>query len=118
MRTILAAFCLSLCCATSSFAQCYGDAARAFGCSVSRGQEASLETFGESRNQVVPDYGYARSMSYNDLFSEQETRGYYRRIYNQWRNNRWSEQAFRDSMNYGAQPIRSFGNLPFARPRF
>jgi hypothetical protein len=118
MRSLLAALCTTLCFASTSFAQCYGDAAAAFGCGVSRGQEDTLESFGDSRNQVIPDYGYSRPISAADIFSTQETVGFYRRIYTGWRNNRWSEQAFRNSMNAGSQPIRAFGNIPFTRPQF
>lgn len=119
MRILIATLALSLFCTSSSFAQCYGEAAQAFGCGVQRGQEATLESFGDgSRNEVVPDYGYARPISTADLFSHQETIGFYRRLYTGWRGNRWAEQTFRNSMNSGARPIRSFGNLPFARPRF
>lgn len=118
MRTILAAVCLTLCCASNSFAQCYGEAASAFGCGVSRGQEDTLESFGSSRNEVLPEYGRTRAITAEDLFSHEQTIGFYRRIYTGWRNNRWSEQAFRDSMNFGARPVRSYGNLPFAGPRF
>lgn len=118
MRTILAAICLTLCFASNSHAQCYGEAASAFGCGISRGQEDTLESFGDSRNEVRPDYGYSRPISSHDLFTTQQTIGFYRRLYTGWRNNRWSEQAFRDSMNFGARPIRSYGNLPFARPNF
>jgi len=118
MKSIVAAIVISLVCASSAFAECYGDAAQSFGCNISRGNEDSLESFGDSRNQVVPDYGYARSISANDLFTQQETINFYRRAYTGWRGNRWSEQTFRNSINRGTQPIRTFGNLPFARPRF
>lgn len=120
MKTIFAVTAISLMCASSAVAECYGDAAQAFGCGVSRNQEATLESFGNSRNEVVPDYGYgyARQISAEDLFSHQHTLQAYRRLYNGWRGNRWSEQAFRNSMNRGTQPVRSFGNLPFAGPRF
>ena len=121
MKTIVAAITTSLLCASSAFAQCYGDAAQAFGCGgISRGQEATLEAFGNSKNEVVPDYGYgnARQISADELFSQQDTINAYRRLYNGWRGNRWSEQAFRNSINRSSQPIRAFGNLPFSRPRF
>jgi hypothetical protein len=118
MKTIIAATALSLVCASSAFAQCYGDAAQAFGCGVSRAQEATLESFGTSKNDVVPDYGYARPVRADDLFSHEETINAYRRLYNGWRGNNWSEQSFRNSMNRGSQPLRSFGNLPLSRPRF
>ncbi len=118
MRTILAAVCLTLCITSTASAQCYGEAAAAFGCGISRGQEDTLESFGDSRNEVRPDYGYSRPITAEDLFTTQQTIGFYRRIYTGWRNNRWSEQAFRDSMNFGSRPIRAYGNLPFAGPRF
>lgn len=118
MRTILAAIFVTLSFSSTSFAQCYGEAAAAFGCGVSRGQEDTLESFGDSRNQVVPDYGYSRQISASDLFTTQQTIGFYRRLYTGWRNNRWSEQAFRDSMNFGSRPIRAYGNLPFSGPQF
>jgi hypothetical protein len=118
MKTIFAATALSLVCASSAFAECYGDAAQAFGCGISRGQEARLESFGDSRNEVVPDYGYSRPIRADELFSQQDTIAAYRRLYNGWRGNRWSEQAFRNSMNRGSEPVRAFGNLPFTGPRF
>jgi hypothetical protein len=118
MKTIIAAIALSLVCASSAFAQCYGDAAQAFGCGVSRAQEATLESFGNSKNNIAPDYGYARPVRADDLFSYEESINAYRRLYNRRRGNSWSEQSFRDSMNRGSQPLRSFGNLPLSRPRF
>lgn len=118
MRPLFALFFVTFCFASTSFAQCYGDAAAAFGCGIPRGQEDTLESFGDSRNEVRPDYGYSQQISASQLFSTQETVGFYRRLYTGWRNNRWSEQAFRDSMNFGARPIRSYGNVPFARPQF
>jgi hypothetical protein len=121
MKTLLTATVLSFVCVSSAYAQCYGEAAQAFGCGISRGQESGLETFGDAKNEVVPDYGYgyARHISAEDLFTHQERIHAYRRIYRgNARGNRWSEQAFRNSVTRGNQPVRTFGNLPFAAPRF
>ena len=127
MRTLLSALylsalalCLSAIQASPAFAQCYGDAANAFGCGVSRPNEASLESFGDSRsNQVMPDYyGDSRPISASELFSQQETMSYYRRLYRGWRGNTWSETALRNSMNSQSQPLRQFGRFPAARARF
>jgi len=119
MRTILSALCLSVVIVSPALAQCYGDAADAFGCGVSRPSQASLESFGDSRNEVVPDYyGDSRPVSVSELFSQQETMNYYRRLYRGWRGNNWSESALRNSMNSQSQPLRRFGNTPSAAPRF
>jgi len=118
MKTIVAATIISFVCASSAFAECYGDAAQAFGCGISRGNEATLESFGDSRNEVQPDYGYSRPIRASDLFSEQETIGLYRRLYSGWHGNRWSEQTFRNTINRGTQPVRTFGNLPFSNPMY
>jgi hypothetical protein len=119
MRTVLSALCLSILSAGSAFAQCYGDAAEAFGCGVSRSNEAALESFGESGNEVLPNYhGNSRTISASELFSHEETLNYYRRLYRGYRGNNWSEAAFRNSMNSQAQPLRRFRNTPPTGPRF
>ncbi len=120
MRTVISALCLSAIFASPAVAQCYGDAAAAFGCGVPRPNEAYLETFGDSRgNEVIPEYyGNSRPISANDLFTTQETIGFYRNLYRGWRGNYWSEQTFRNSMNRQAQPLRRFGNTPAIGPRF
>ena len=118
MRTVLGALCLSFVFASSAMAQCYGDAAAAFGCGVPAAKEDTLESFGDSRNEVAPDYyGNSRYITANDLFSHQETINQYKRIY-LGRGNRWSEQAFRNSLDRSAQPIRTWGNRQLTRPRF
>lgn len=118
MRTILGALCLSFVFASSAMAQCYGDAAEAFGCGVSTANEDTLESFGDSRNEVVPDYhGNSRPITASDLFSHQETMNHYKRVY-MGRGNRWSEQAFRNSVNRSAQPLRAWGSRSLTRPRF
>jgi hypothetical protein len=119
MRSLLGALSLCVVFASSAYAQCYGDAAEAFGCGISRPNEATLESFGDSRNEVLPDYyGSSRPISVHDLFSQQETINFYRRIYRGGRSTTGAEQALRRSMNSQSQPIRSFGNLPFTQPRF
>lgn len=118
MKTILAVICLSVLCSSSASAQCYGEAAQAFGCGISRGQEDSLESFGDSRNDVLPEHGASRRFSVDDLFTTQEQMAMYRRIVLGGRTNRYVEGTFRNSMNSGARPIRRQGNLPFTGPRF
>jgi hypothetical protein len=119
MKTLLCALTLSVVFTSSAYAQCYGDAADAFGCGVSRPNEATLESFGDSRNEVVPDYyGNSRPISASELFSEQETLNYYRRLYRGWRGNNWSESALRNSMNSQSRPLRPIGNTPSVGPRF
>jgi hypothetical protein len=119
MRTLLGAFCLSIVFASSAMAQCYGDAAEAFGCSVSATNQDTLESFGDTRNEVAPDYyGNSRQLTAADLFSHDESMKRYKRIYMGGGVNRWSEQTFRDSMNRQAEPIRAFGNRALTRPRF
>jgi hypothetical protein len=118
MKTVLGALCLSFVFASSAMAQCYGDAAAAFGCGVSAPNEDTLESFGDSRNEVAPDYyGNSRQLTASDLFSHQETMNHYKRIY-MGRSNQWSEQALRNSVNRSAQPIRTWGNRQLTRPRF
>ena len=53
--------------ASSASAECYGDAANAFGCGISRRSEATLETFGSSSNYVVPDYGTPQRLTVDDV---------------------------------------------------
>ena len=119
MRTLLCALSLSDIFVSPALAQCYGDAADAFGCGVSRPSEASLESFGDSRNDVVPDYyGNSRAISTSELFSQEETMNYYRRLYRGWRGNNWSESALRNSMNSQSQPLRRSNNIPAIGPRF
>jgi hypothetical protein len=119
MKMILSALSLSFIFASSALAQCYGDAAESFGCRVSAPNEDTLESFGDSRTEVAPDYyGYSRQATANDLFSHQESMQRYKRIYSGWHGNRWSEQAFRNSVNRSAQPIRAWGSRQLTRPRF
>jgi hypothetical protein len=119
MKTLLCALALSGIFVSPAFAQCYGDAAEAFGCGVSRSDEANLESFGDSKNEVVPDYyGNSRPISASELFSHEETMNYYRRLYRGWRGNNWSESALRNSMNSQSQPLRRFSNMPATGPRF
>ncbi|MEY4667311.1 MAG: hypothetical protein RL518_10 [Pseudomonadota bacterium] len=119
MRSLLGALCLCIAFSSSAAAQCYGDAAEAFGCGGSRASQGTLESFGDSRDEVLPDYyGNSRPVSAQELFSYQETMNFYRRLYRGGRGYGWSDQAFRRSMNSQSQPIRQFGNLPFAQPRF
>jgi hypothetical protein len=118
MRTLLSALCLSIVFASPVFAECYGDAAEAFGCGVPRSNDSSLESFGDSRDEVLPDYyGNARPISASDLFSHQEMVSFYRRIY-RGRTNNWSEATFRNSMNRQSGPLRRFTNTPSVAPRF
>ena len=119
MKHILLALCLSIACASPVFAECYGDAAEAFGCGVSRPTEDSLESFGESRGEVLPDsYANARQISASELFSHEETVNHYRQIYRSFRGSSWSEADFRNSMNRQSQPLRRFISRPMGAPRF
>lgn len=119
MKALLCALSFSVVVASPAFAQCYGDAAKAFGCGVSSATEASLESFGDSKNEVLPDYyGNSRPISASELFSHQETMNYYRRLYRGWRGNNWSESALRNSMNSQSQPLRRSGGMPTTSPRF
>ena len=120
MKTIFAALALVLTIISTAQAQCYGDAA-AFGCATGRVSEDSLERFGDNRSQVIPVYGDARSYA-DDAFSDRETREYYRRaVRSRWQymqNYSWSQRAYINTINASGTPVRRFGNLPWAQPRF
>jgi hypothetical protein len=120
MKTIVAALALAFTVISTAEAQCYGDAAT-FGCGVARSSEDSLERFGDNKNKVIPVYGDARSYS-DSAFSERETLEFYRRaVRPRWQsmqNYSWSQRAYIDTINASGTPVRRFGNLPWAQPRF
>jgi hypothetical protein len=103
---------------SSASAECYGDAAHAFGCGVSRRSEATLETFGSSSNYVVPDYGTPQGLTVDDVYSPREDFQNFKRAIRTRRSNRWVENTYNRSMQSTARPLRSFGNVRFLRPRF
>ena len=103
---------------SSASAECYGDAAQAFGCGISRQSEATLETFGSSTNYVVPDYGQARTLTVDDVYSPREDFQNFKRAVRARRTNRWVESTFNRSMSSSARPLRAFGNVRFLPPRF
>ena len=119
MKAILSAITLSMVFTSTAFAQCYGDAAQAFGCGVSSPSQSTLESFGDSRNDVVPNYyDDARPVRAGDLFSPQETLGFYRRLYQNGNGSNFSESAFRNSVNSQARPLRAFRRFPSAPIRY
>ena len=103
---------------STASAECYGDAAQAFGCGISRRSEATLETFGSSSNYVVPDYGAQDTLTVDDVYSPRENFQNFKRAIRGRRTNRMVESTYNRSMMSTARPIRSFGNVRFLRPRF
>jgi hypothetical protein len=121
MRTIIFSLILTFATTSVANAQCYGDAANSFGCGVSQNSEDSLQQFGGNKNQVLPVYD-SRGSYHDYAFSDRETRTFYRRaVRGRWPNNMnysWSQRTYINTMNASGNPVRTFGNLPWARPRF
>lgn len=121
MRTLIITLALLVSISSSAQAQCYGDAATAFGCGAQKSSGDTLERFGGKGNQVLPVYD--NQGSYHDYaFSDRETRMFYRRaVRGRWQYNMgypWSQRTYINTMNASGNPVRTFGNLPLTRPRF
>jgi hypothetical protein len=99
-------------------AECFGDAAQAFGCGVQRREESSLQSFGDSRNEVIPDYGTPRQISVDDLFTADEQAMMYRNIILNRGVSGASNGALQRSVQGGSQPNRYLRGMPRVRPQF
>ena len=87
MRTI-SAILISLMCvsvAINAEAECYGDAAEAYGCGSNFKREGSLERFsgGADNRPIIIDngnYGQQNRSPYDDLFTPEETRRMFKSV--------------------------------------
>ncbi len=99
---------------TAAQAECYGDAAQAFGCQnaiapVSRGGD--LVRFGEEPAPIVPDYyGRNSGFSSDDLVSIEERRGMMRDIILRGGRTAQSNGAQNQAVASSARPLRAFGS--------
>ena len=109
---ILAAF------TSNTQAECFGDAAQVFGCGVQRRDESSLQSFGDSRTEVMPDYGTPRQISVDDLFTPDEQAAMYRDIILKRGISGTSNGALQRSVQGGSQPNRYLRTMPRVRPQF
>lgn len=102
---------LALATASHGYAECFGEAAEAYGCGVSAPQEGQLQQFASSNQGVVPYYGSPKRSPYDGLFTRQEQRQMLRSIVlGHLRGNQQAANAFNRAMNYNAQAIRRSGN--------
>lgn len=121
MRVFLACVSASVCASawilasgiSIASAQCYGDAAQAFGCGVSRASEGTLSRFGDEPTEVLPDYGTSRTMSVDDLFTPQEQRQMYKALVMRRGQLQRSNNTLYRTMEANQRPLRPSGNLPF-----
>lgn len=95
---------------SSAFAECFGEAASAYGCGVAAPQESRLQNFGSSGNQITPYYGPQNRSPYDGLFTHREQRAMLRSIVLGHRNRTsQANTAFNRAMNYNARAIRRVG---------
>ena len=109
MRSIIFSLIASLALgfSSSASAQCFGDAAQAYGCGVSAPREGTLQTFGTAGKPVVPYYGPKGRSPFDGLFTPWEQRQMLRGIVmNNMTRARFANQAFQRSVNSNANPIR------------
>ena len=66
--------------AKTSHAECFGEAADAYGCGISAPQEGSLASFGSPGQAVVPRYAQGKGSPFDGLFSRNEHRQMLRSI--------------------------------------
>lgn len=118
MKILACSIITALTLTSTASAQCFGDAAHTFGCGVHRQTEGTLESFGDSRSEVLPDNGAPRNISVDDLFTPEEQRVMYRNIV--LSKGAWSQSqgAFTQSIQGGSQPNRYLRGMPRVRARF
>ena len=98
---------------STAHAECFGEAAEAYGCGISAPREGTLQEFGSSSKPVVPYYGPQSNNPFDGLFSRQEQRHMLRGIVlSNLARARFANQAFNRAVNSNAQPIRRQGNEP------
>jgi hypothetical protein len=65
-------------------AECYGDAAEAYGCGSTMKREGTLERFGSSDSRPIiidtGNYGHAKRSPYDDLFTPEEERRMFKSV--------------------------------------
>lgn len=106
---------------SSAHAECYGEAAAAYGCgvpanpaSVRPGRpSASLEVFGSTDEPVLPDTGYHdQNQSSTDVLTPEERHRMMRNIVLGRVSSSASRSAQTRAVNSAAQPLRRSGSLP------
>ena len=96
--------------AVSAHAECFGEAASAYGCGLAAPQQNRLQNFGSSGNEVAPYYGPQNRSPYDGLFTHKEQRAMLRSIVLGHRNRTGqANTAFSRAMNYNARAIRRVG---------
>jgi hypothetical protein len=89
-------------------AQCFGDAAQAFGCKVqATSSSGELQHFGDSSgSRVLPDYGNQGDFSADNLFTLQERRQMYRRIITNPSGDQNSKNTVAAAVGSSTRPLR------------
>jgi|GEM_PF-3061930 len=109
---------------SSASAECYGDAAEAYGCGAqgtagakrSNRPAASLESFGIDDGPVLPNLGYNQNSDSDDVISSEERRRMMRSIVLGRTGSTASQSAQQSAINSAARPLRRARAMP-ARTR-
>ena len=107
--TVVAVLALAL--TTTAQAECFGEAADAYGCGMAGPQEGSLVSFGTQGQSVVPRYARASGSPFDGLFSATEHRQMLRGIViNNMNGARAASNAFNRAVNSNARALRKSNN--------
>jgi len=116
MRFILASVIfLSLYVRTPAHAECYGDAAQAYGCGGQpapvKSSSGDLARFGDDQVVIIPNTSYPGAIDSNgDLFTPWERRNMMRSIVLGQTRDSFSQGSMIRSMSAAERPLRSFSN--------
>ena len=107
--TVVTALALGI--TTTSQAECFGEAADAYGCGIAGPQEGSLVSFGAQGQSVTPRYARASGSPFDGLFSAQEHRQMLRGIViNNMNGSRSASNTFNRAVNSNARALRKSNN--------
>jgi hypothetical protein len=109
---------------SSAQAECYGDAADAYGCGVpaqrptgkSPRNAPSLERFGSDNDPVLPDTGYYQNQNATDVITPEERHRMMRGIVLGRGGSTRSRSVLTQAINSAGRPVRRSGAMP-ARTR-
>jgi hypothetical protein len=105
---------------SSAYAECYGDAAEAYGCGTQGATgpkkasrpPASLESFGSNDGPVLPNLGYNQDSESDDVITPEERRQMMRSIVLGRTGSSTSQADHQRAINSSARPLRRSGSMP------
>ena len=105
---------------SSAYAECYGDAAEAYGCGAqgtsgpkrAARPPSSLESFGSNDGPVLPNLGVNQNSDSDDVITPDERRQMMRSIVLGRTGSSASQADHQRAVNSSARPLRRAGSMP------